>query len=45
MTSRDQPSPEGPPKGTSPGPGMSNSESSPPLNYQGILNRLKQFPR
>uniref|UniRef100_A0A7N9I9P4 Transducin-like enhancer protein 6 n=1 Tax=Macaca fascicularis TaxID=9541 RepID=A0A7N9I9P4_MACFA len=45
MTSRDQPSPKGPPKGTSPRPGISNSESSPPLNYQGILNRLKQFPR
>uniref|UniRef100_A0A2K6C056 Transducin-like enhancer protein 6 n=1 Tax=Macaca nemestrina TaxID=9545 RepID=A0A2K6C056_MACNE len=45
MTSRDQPSPKGPPKGTSPCPGISNSESSPPLNYQGILNRLKQFPR
>ncbi|EHH29454.1 hypothetical protein EGK_09892 [Macaca mulatta] len=45
MTSRDQPSPKSPPKGTSPRPGISNSESSPPLNYQGILNRLKQFPR
>ncbi|XP_017703466.1 PREDICTED: transducin-like enhancer protein 6 isoform X2 [Rhinopithecus bieti] len=45
MTSRDQPSPEGPPKGTSPHPGIWNSESAPPLNYQGVLNRLKQFPR
>ncbi|EAW69350.1 transducin-like enhancer of split 6 (E(sp1) homolog, Drosophila), isoform CRA_a [Homo sapiens] len=45
MTSRDQPRPKGPPKSTSPCPGISNSESSPTLNYQGILNRLKQFPR
>uniref|UniRef100_G1QQ03 Transducin-like enhancer protein 6 n=1 Tax=Nomascus leucogenys TaxID=61853 RepID=G1QQ03_NOMLE len=45
MTSRDQPSPKGPPKSTSPHPGMSNSERSPTMNYQGILNRLKQFPR
>ncbi|PNI17099.1 TLE6 isoform 1 [Pan troglodytes] len=45
MTSRDQPNPKGPPKSTSPCPGISNSESSPTLNYQGILNRLKQFPR
>nr|XP_055104295.1 transducin-like enhancer protein 6 isoform X2 [Symphalangus syndactylus] len=45
MTSRDQRSPKGPPKSTSPHPGTSNSESSPTMNYQGILNRLKQFPR
>uniref|UniRef100_A0A8I3WAC3 Uncharacterized protein n=3 Tax=Callithrix jacchus TaxID=9483 RepID=A0A8I3WAC3_CALJA len=45
MTSRDQPSPKGTPKGVLAHPGTSHSESSPPLNYQGILNRLRQFPR
>ncbi|XP_032108209.1 transducin-like enhancer protein 6 [Sapajus apella] len=45
MTSSEQPSPKGTPKGILPHPGMWDSESCPPLNYQGILNRLKQFPR
>ncbi|XP_023368257.1 transducin-like enhancer protein 6 [Otolemur garnettii] len=45
MTSRDQPSPRVTFKETLPHPGISTSESSPAVNYQGILEQFKQFTR